>query len=122
MDFRAYIIIAISTCGIAIFTQELIHMYEDSSEVISIGIGKIIAGVLTGIGFLGAGAIIHIDDNRVVGTATGASIWASAGIGLIVGFGFLALSAFMFAAMALTLIVGGKCLKTFQGRSDHEDY
>ena len=52
---------------------------------------RIAAGVVTGIGFLGAGAIIH--RTRVVeGLTTAASIWAVAAIGLAAGAGFYILA------------------------------
>lgn len=63
--------------------------------------------MLTGIGFLGAGAILRSQDDRVVGTATGASIWASGGVGLSLGFGFYVLSALSFIAIFGLLFLSG---------------
>ena len=48
---------------------------------------RIAAGVITGIGFLGAGAIIR-DRGGVKGLTTAASLWVVAGIGLALGCGF----------------------------------
>ena len=48
---------------------------------------RIAAGVVTGIGFLGAGTIIRSPDG-VKGLTTAASLWVVAGIGLAVGAGF----------------------------------
>jgi putative Mg2+ transporter-C (MgtC) family protein len=45
------------------------------------------AGVVTGVGFLGAGAILH-HRSEVEGMTTAATIWVSAGIGLAAGAGF----------------------------------
>ena len=47
---------------------------------------RIIAGIATGIGFLGAGAIFRSEDH-VKGLTTAASIWAVAAIGIAAGFG-----------------------------------
>ena len=107
IDFRAYIIIAVSTCVIAMTGQELYADFATSDNVLSLDLGKIISGSLTGIGFLGAGAIIRRDDDRVIGTATGASIWASGGIGLAIGFGLYALATLNFIVVWLTLFFGG---------------
>ncbi len=107
IDFRAFMIVAVTTCIIAIMGQELYSDYSQASDVVSLDLGKIISGVLTGIGFLGAGAIIKVEKNQVVGTATGASIWAAGGIGLCLGFGNYALAAIAFAAIALILVIGG---------------
>ena len=62
---------------------------------------RIIAGVATGIGFLGAGTIFK-SKNDVQGLTTAASVWTVAAIGLAVGFGFY----FMVAiAVIITLII-----------------
>ena len=50
--------------------------------------GKIAAAVVTGIGFLGAGTIIHSDKgDSVRGLTTAASVWVTAGIGIALGTG-----------------------------------
>jgi putative Mg2+ transporter-C (MgtC) family protein len=48
---------------------------------------RIVQGIVTGIGFLGAGVIMREGFN-ISGLTTAASIWASAVIGIMVGFGF----------------------------------
>ena len=51
--------------------------------------GRVAAQVVTGIGFLGAGAIIH-ERRAVVGLTTAATIWVVAAVGVIVGAGYAA--------------------------------
>ena len=51
------------------------------------GIDKIIAGVATGVGFLGAGTIFK-SKIEVHGLTTAASIWAVAGVGMGIGLGY----------------------------------
>ncbi|MEW6516393.1 MAG: MgtC/SapB family protein [candidate division FCPU426 bacterium] len=63
--------------------------------------GRIAAQVVTGVGFLGAGSIIHAEGGLVSGLTTAASIWAVAGIGLACGAGL-----YLLAAMATLLAVG----------------
>ena len=53
--------------------------------------GRIVAGVVTGIGFLGAGAIIRARGD-VYGLTTAATIWLASGLGLAVGAGFYVLA------------------------------
>lgn len=45
-------------------------------------------GILTGIGFLGAGVILRDTGGHVTGLTTAATIWASAGLGILCGLGF----------------------------------
>jgi len=61
-------------------------------------VGRIIAGIATGVGFLGAGTIFRSKDH-VVGLTSAASIWAVAAIGLTVGGGQYVL------AIAATILV-----------------
>jgi putative Mg2+ transporter-C (MgtC) family protein len=59
---------------------------------------RIAAQIVTGVGFLGAGAILR-QGNEVYGLTTAASIWVVAAIGMSVGFGYY------FTAIFTTLLV-----------------
>ena len=49
---------------------------------------RVVQGIVQGVGFLGAGAIIiRAGDQKVEGLTTAATIWATAGIGVVVGLG-----------------------------------
>ncbi len=63
---------------------------------------RIAAGVLIGVGFLGAGIIMRTGEGIVAGLTTAATIWAVAGIGLAAGAGLYLVSA---VATVLILIV-----------------
>jgi putative Mg2+ transporter-C (MgtC) family protein len=121
MDFRAFMIVAIVSCIIAIMAQELYADYSQSASTVRLDFMQIISGVLTGIGFLGAGAILRSRDDRVIGTATGASIWASGGIGLTLGFGFYVLAGLSFLAIFGTLFVSGLVMGTLGAERDRDD-
>src|SRR4030042_6411171 len=60
------------------------------------------AQVFTGIGFIGAGAIIH-RQNDVSGITTAATIWVVAAIGLTIGAGYPLLAMLVTGAVLLTL-------------------
>lgn len=62
---------------------------------------RIIAGIATGIGFLGAGTIFKAK-NDVHGLTTAASVWAVAAVGLSIGFGYYLM---MLIAVILILII-----------------
>jgi len=121
IDFRAYMIMAVTTCIIAMMAQELHDDFSsEAQKFLSLDLGKIIGGVLAGIGFLGAGAIIRRDNDQVVGTATGAGVWAAGSIGLALGFGAYGLALLEFVAIAGILIIGGFFMHKFQGQHDDE--
>ena len=62
---------------------------------------RIIAGIATGIGFLGAGTIFR-SKSEVHGLTTAASIWAIAAVGFAIGFGYYLMTV---VAVVLILIV-----------------
>lgn len=62
------------------------------------------AGVVTGIGFLGAAAVIRAGD-LVRGITTGACVWAVACLGVVIGNGHYALALFAAVAMLVVLVV-----------------
>ncbi|GHU49164.1 methyltransferase [Spirochaetia bacterium] len=66
--------------------------------------GRIAAQVVSGIGFLGAGAIIRLGNN-VRGLTTAASLWLVAAVGLAIGAG-LYLGAIVAEALALVTLIG----------------
>lgn len=66
-------------------------------------ISRVIQGIITGIGFVGAGSILKREtDKNIQGVTTSAGIWMTAAIGVTVGLGALGLA--MIAAV-LSLIV-----------------
>ena len=61
--------------------------------MISDPLSRVIQGLITGIGFLGAGAILKLEQEHwIEGLTTAAGIWLTAGIGLAVGLGRFALA------------------------------
>lgn len=73
------------------------------SGMSSDGLSRVIQGIVTGIGFIGAGTILKLDDERkIVGLTTSAGIWMTAAIGVAVGLGTLGVA---MLSTLLTLIV-----------------
>jgi putative Mg2+ transporter-C (MgtC) family protein len=64
-----------------------LYVFDIYKKEAPIDPARIAAGVITGIGFLGAGTIIR-ERERVRGLTTAASLWVVAGIGLALGVGF----------------------------------
>jgi putative Mg2+ transporter-C (MgtC) family protein len=69
---------------------------------------RAVQGVITGIGFVGAGVIMQYErERRVEGLTTAASIWTSAAIGMACGAGYFALAGVALAAIVVVLVGGG---------------
>jgi putative Mg2+ transporter-C (MgtC) family protein len=90
--FRTIILI---TIGSALFTIFSISMDPANSRT------RIAANIVTGIGFLGAGAIVR-EGGRIGGLTTAATIWLSAALGMGIGAGELWL---VLAATGITLVI-----------------
>ena len=70
---------------------------------------RIIQGILTGIGFLGAGVIIHRENrSRVQGLTSAACTWLTACVGIVCGAGQWRIVAVALGITFIVLIVGGK--------------
>ncbi len=66
---------------------------------------RVAAGVVVGVGFLGAGVILHREGGIVAGLTTAATIWVMAGIGLAAGAGLYIISAVAAAIVLGVLII-----------------
>lgn len=89
---RTHALVALGAC---LFTITGSILVGGNSEALS----RVLQGVITGIGFLGAGIIFQAKD-RVRGLTTAAEIWSLAAIGILVGLG-----SFMTATIATVLIL-----------------
>ena len=77
--FRTMILICLGSC---FFTDLALHLGAPAET------SRIVANIITGIGFLGAGAIFRDSSNgKVSGMTTASMIWIAAAIGMGVGFG-----------------------------------
>ncbi len=68
---------------------------------------RIVVGVITGIGFLGAGAIIHRRQEIIGGLTSAATIWTVAAIGMAAGAGFFVIAALSTLLVLLVLLLVG---------------
>ncbi|MCB4823835.1 MgtC/SapB family protein [Roseicella aerolata] len=78
---RTFPLVAIAACGF-IQAAERLMGHEDSPEAMA----RIVEGVITGMGFIGGGAILK-SGGEVHGTATAAALWATGAIGVAAGLG-----------------------------------
>ncbi|MFX1254384.1 MAG: MgtC/SapB family protein [Promethearchaeota archaeon] len=72
---------ALAALGAAIFTVVSISVFPDSDPA------RITAGIITGLGFLGAGMILKKGEHEIYGLTTAAGIWAVGAIGVLIGAG-----------------------------------
>jgi len=104
---RTFPIVAIATCGLALVASHLPNATADSHS-------RVIQGLITGIGFIGGGAILK-ERGTVVGTATAASVWNIGIAGAAVGFGMYQIAITLGVVNFLTL----RLLAPLKGEISH---
>lgn len=92
---RTFPLVAVATCG---FIQAAESMTASSPEAMA----RIVEGLITGMGFIGGGAILRREDS-VKGTATAASLWVTGAIGVAVGLGSYDVAVMLSLATIVTL-------------------
>lgn len=92
----AYVLVAIGSAALMTVTLNFALSGTVEDDAIMIDPTRLIQGIVGGIGFLGAGAIMSPrDDGRLKGIRSGAAIWAVGAIGIACGLGFLKEAAFI---------------------------
>lgn len=101
---------------VSLIQLEMVHVAEQTvlncpelASSIKSDYGRMGAQVVSGIGFLGAGTIIH-NRGSVKGLTTAATLWMVAGVGLAIGMGYILTSAIA-VAFVLLMLIGLKLLQ-----------
>jgi len=98
VGISTYVLISLSACSIAILSA---YGFQDISYVGNSDPARLVVGILTGMGFLGAGIIWRSREGSIYGLTTAADMWATACLGIIWGIG-----EFFLGATTLVLILG----------------
>lgn len=112
VGFRTYVLVSLGATVITIVGLETVKQTmamvaqnpEVYKDVIKVDTVRLSAQVVSGIGFIGAGAIINNRSN-IIGLTSAASLWTAAMIGIAIGYGyyFIAIMATIFVMIALVL-------------------
>ena len=96
---RTFPLVAVAACGFIQAGEHISHGNEGSEAM-----ARIVEGVITGMGFIGGGAILKAG-GEVHGTATAAALWATGAIGVAVGLAAYDVAAVICLFTVLTLYV-----------------
>ena len=108
---------ALVSLGGALFTLVGLLLRPDDAATT----GRVIQGITAGIGFIGAGVIMHRQDTQVVqGLTTAAAIWVVAAVGVGVGCGLWRTSVSGAGLTLLVLIAGEGVDRWIHGRPSQE--
>ena len=92
---RTFPLVAVASCG---FIQAAESLTAETPEAMA----RIVEGLITGMGFIGGGAILRLKDS-VKGTATAASLWITGAIGASVALGSLDVAVMLSIVTVATL-------------------
>ena len=102
---RTNMLVALGSASFTLVSIAMIQQYLiNHNEPIGIDPAKIIAGIVGGIGFLGAGAIFQQHD-KVQGMTTAAGIWVVAAVGVASGAGYYKIAGVCVALAVFTLVI-----------------
>jgi len=93
-------------------------LYSMMSREVGLDPSRIAAQIVTGVGFLGAGAVMKFD-HTVTGLTTAATIWLVAAIGMTIGFGFIGMG--ITVAIFATILLSSLGKLEFRARDDDEN-
>jgi putative Mg2+ transporter-C (MgtC) family protein len=127
LELLAHISVALGLCFVLGFEREVRGADAGDRTFSLVGVGaaaitsvtvpispNAVAGIVTGIGFIGAGVMFRAGDHILRGLTTAATIWAAAAIGVVAGLGHLLLatilSAFVLVDLELRYIPGLRSL------------
>ncbi len=108
---RTFPLVAVVACGFMLVGISVI----DSTD----GEARVIQGIVTGIGFIGGGAILNVKD-KVAGTASAASIWNTGAIGIAVAFSRFEIAMVLSLLNFLTLWMVGRAKDRLSDLNDDE--
>lgn len=97
MGLRTFPLVAVASCGYVLIALAVIGASEDAQA-------RIIQGLMSGIGFIGGGAILKEGVN-VRGTATAASVWTTGAIGAAIAYSRYEIAILLSVVNYLTLRV-----------------
>ncbi|ANI99500.1 MgtC/SapB transporter [Polynucleobacter wuianus] len=98
---RTHSLVSIGSATAVLLISDFV---QDDAQSVS----RVLQGLITGLGFLGAGVIIREQrSQKILGLTTAASIWSCALIGAAFGAGQFALGGISLGAILVTLIMGG---------------
>ena len=109
--FRTHMMVCLGT-AVFVITCSSVGMEFDAMS-------RVIQGLVTGIGFIGAGTILKLDkEEEIIGLTTAAGIWMTAAIGITVGLGAVGVGLICTALALVILALAQPFEDFFQKRRD----
>ncbi|WP_243373339.1 MgtC/SapB family protein [Geotalea sp. SG265] len=104
--FRTHLLVSLGSSLFVVSSIEFYRIFGDFSGTLPVGVdpGRVAAQVVTGIGFLGAGAIIR-ENASVRGLTTAACLWIASAIGIACGIGLFGIAVVVTGISLISLLL-----------------
>jgi putative Mg2+ transporter-C (MgtC) family protein len=110
---RTHVLVSVATAAFIVACS--------ASGMSSDGVSRVIQGIVTGIGFLGAGNILKLShEHEIKGLTTAASVWMTAAIGVVIGLGNLGIGLIV-TVLALIILSLARFEHSIEHHSHHRD-
>jgi putative Mg2+ transporter-C (MgtC) family protein len=116
---RTYGLVCMASTALTVFVGHAAFWYGGTVDHVSADPTRVVQGVVTGVGFLGAGVIMK-DGLSISGLTTAASIWAASAIGVLLGVGFYAAALLMALLCTMSMSMLQRLEARLPGRSTLE--
>lgn len=97
---------ALVSLGAALAVIMVLRSADGSLATDQNAVSRVVQGILTGVGFLGAGVILHDPNGHISGITTAATIWICAVLGLVCGLGHWVVLGTALVLIVVSLISG----------------
>jgi putative Mg2+ transporter-C (MgtC) family protein len=108
---RTYGLVCMASAALTVIAGYPDFWFGGHAAIARIDPTRVVQGIVTGVGFLGAGVIMREGFN-ISGLTTAASIWASSAIGILVGIGFYA-AAILLSLLSMVCMIWVSKLETW---------
>jgi putative Mg2+ transporter-C (MgtC) family protein len=115
--FRTHLLVALGAALVMLVSLQFSDVFGRATHLpqVQVDPARVAYGVMGGVGFLGAGAIL-LRGHGVQGLTTAASLWCTAAVGLACGFGLYILAGFTTLVVLFALVVLGRMERWFPSR------
>ena len=122
-----HLMVALAAAGITLLQEVLVYdaiqfarEYPELAATITFERQRIVAQVISGVGFLGTGAILKTQGS-ITGLTTASTLWASAIIGIIFGYGQIVLGISVSVLMLFVLTIIKAYIRNHQGPEEDNE-
>ncbi len=106
---RTSILVCVGAFLFTMAGQELAQLFGGDAV-------RVAAQIVTGVGFLGAGAILHESGRGITGLTTAAIVWVMAAVGMMIGAGLMLSAVLVSAATVVAILLMGQLEKIIHAR------